>query len=249
MPYLHGKWPKYAIPYFKINEKIHLHLSDKVVVVSKDLFRYFKKFKNQKKIEYIPNGTNIHDLKTDPIKKKYRYAFVAGRIIYIKGLHLLLKAMHESNDSSKLLVIGDLYHEYGYKQNIIDPLSSRLDITFRDVIFKKEVLFQEIKSAELFIFPSLIEAMSTVLLEVAALRIPIICSDIVQNRDIFEDKEVLFFKSDDVADLKDKIYFASKNSNIMLQKAENAQKKVRSEFSWNNIGEKYKTAYNTLIYS
>ena len=245
MPYLHGKWPKYLIPYFRLNEVIHIKLSDKVVVVSKDLFRYFQKFKTNKKVEYIPNGTNSNLSIISPRLKKYKYVFVAGRIIYIKGLHLLLKALQENSDNSNLLVIGDLFHENKYLEDIIDPLTSNLNITFKEVIFKKELLFNEIASAEFFIFPSLVEAMSTILLEAASIGIPIICSDIVQNKDIFTEKEVLFFKSGDDIDLAEKINYANNNHDEMIKKAKNAQEKVNSKFNWRTIAKRYGNVYNT----
>lgn len=246
MPYLHGKWPKYLLPYFRINEKIHIWLSSKVIVVSKDLYRHFKKSNFKQKVNYIPNGTNS-ELSIHVPRKKFNLVFVAGRIIHIKGLHILLNALNKSNLSLKLLVIGDLYHEENYKSETLDPLMSSLDITFKDVIYKKEQLFKEILSADFFIFPSLIEAMSTMLLEVASIGVPIICSDIIQNRDIFSDKEVLFFKSNDSDDLKKNIDFALNNSDIMIEKANNAKEKVSSEFSWDTIGLLYNKVYRNII--
>ena len=94
-----------------------------------------------------------------------------------------------------MLAIGDLNHEKNYKKNLIDPLTPNLKIEFKKVIYDKNILFKEILSSKYFVFPSLIEAMSTMLLEVASLGVPIICSNIVQNRDVFSDDEVLFFKS------------------------------------------------------
>ena len=85
---------KYLIPYFFINEKIHLQLSNKVIVVSKSLQRHFSDNNRSKKIEYIPNGVNINAKSEGASQNLYDLSFVAGRIIQIKGLHLLTRSYH-----------------------------------------------------------------------------------------------------------------------------------------------------------
>ena len=104
-----------------------------------------------------------------------------------------------------------------------------------------------IRSSKIFVYPTLYEAMSMMLLEVASLRIPMICSDIQENKDVFSDDEVLFFSLTKSGDFEEKILWALSNYETMLVKADNAYKKLNKEFLWKNIALEYETQYKYLL--
>ena len=63
---------------------------------------------------------------------------------------------------------------------------------------------------KLFIFPSRVEGMSNMLLEVLSLK-NVIASNIPANTTIFNDNEIIFFNNEDHDDLARKIKFALNN--------------------------------------
>ena len=97
----------------------------------------------------------------------------------------------------------------------LKQLSCNLNIQFTGIIEDKNVLFDHIKNSRLFVFPSFNEGMSNMLLEVASLKTHIICSDIIENKAVFNEDEVLFFKTGCVDDLALKITWALQNQKKM----------------------------------
>jgi glycosyltransferase involved in cell wall biosynthesis len=115
------------------------------------------------------------------------------------------------------------------------------------LIKNKVRLFEMIRESSLFVFPSFNEGMSNMLLEVASLGIPIICSDIPENMAVFDKDEVLFFKVGDKDDLAKKISFAYDNYNQMINRAIKAFEKLSNEYRWSIIASKYKETYEKLL--
>jgi glycosyltransferase involved in cell wall biosynthesis len=244
-PYLNEKWPPLVKFFFKINEKIALILSNKLTVVSAPLAQIYKEAGYD--VTFIPNGINLTQsiLPLEQSGPKYML-FAAGRIIPLKGLHILLKALHQMDTDMKLLVIGDLEQIPSYK-NEIRALSNGLQVEFIPIIREKQLLLGYMKNATFFVFPSYSENMSMTLLEVAYTGTPVICSDIPANAAIFNNDEVLFFKTNDVDDLCSKMKLALEDTPAMKAKAAEAYKKLAGEYDWRNIGALYEQLYREII--
>jgi glycosyltransferase involved in cell wall biosynthesis len=245
-PQVNEKWPGYVKLFFKFNEWLTLLFASEVTAVSKNLTREYQTM-TKKTIHYIPNGVNPNELISENKLPQKDYAlFAAGRIIPLKGLHVLLDALNNTKIKHKLLVIGDLNQLPKYKEKILN-LSQDIDVEFIDIIKVKAELLNYVKQAKLFIFPSYSENMSMMLLEAAYVNTPVICSDIIQNKDIFSDKEVLFFETNNVKDLTDKIDWAEANPDKMKELADNALKKLNTDYTWPIIVKQYKELFNKYL--
>ena len=239
------KDPKFTSILFNvgtISKKIAIRSSHRVTCVS----LYDRKVMNakfNKEIIYIPNGINlktiIHVKKTD---ESY-LLFSAGRIFHVKGLHFLIEAANSLNIQKNIKIVGDIDRVPSYKQKIMKGIEG-LDVDILGLIKEKIELMKIVNNAELFIFPSLYEAMSMMLLEVASMKTPIIASDIPANKNVFSSDEVLFFKSGDSADLAEKIKYALANVDEMAEKAEKAYKKLINNYTWEEIAKQYKIIYD-----
>ena len=237
------KWKKYKL-FFHIQEKYFSNKADLITCVSKNESRTILKKLNRKVI-YIPNGINLPDKVYKKNIKDY-ICFAAGRIIEIKGCHLLLEALHMIKYKGEVKIIGDLNQRVNYKSKILN-LARALSIDFVGLVKDKNMLYKYIADSKLFIFPSLMEAMSIMLLEAVSLKVPLICSDIIENKDVFNEKEVLFFKSGDSYDLAEKITWALKNEKEISKKVKNAFKKLKNEYSWEIIAPEYDKIYTNLL--
>jgi glycosyltransferase involved in cell wall biosynthesis len=89
--------------------------------------------------------------------------------------------------------------------------------------------------------------MSNQLLEVASLRIPVIASNIPQNRGVFNSEEILFFEDGNSNDLREKIEWAFENYTLMQSKSIRAYVRVRTYHDWDNISLKYVEVYEKLM--
>ena len=113
-------------------------------------------------------------------------------------------------------------------------------------IFAKAVeLFGILANATIFIFPSMVEAMSMALLEAASFGVPIICSDIPANTAVLPEHS-LHFKSGDSLDLQRKLTWGIAHPKEMQEMGLKAREWVNQEFSWDVIAEKYDQLYQSL---
>ena len=237
---------KYFKYYFTLQDYILYKKSDIIINVSKYNTSLIEK-KAKHKLFYIPNGISIiqrNELVN--INENNYILFSAARIINEKGCHIFLNALQAINYKGQIIVIGDLSQQKKYKKELL-KLSKVLNVNYIGLIKDKTLLFSYIKRAKYFVFPSLVEAMSMMLLEVVSLKIPVICSNIFANKTIFNENEVLFFESNNYNDLKEKILFANNNTLYMKMIAENAYKKVVKNYTWNKIAKKYEVIFNNLL--
>lgn len=238
------KFSSFANNLFRLSEKLNLISANRVVTVSKiDNQLYLNK--NFKNVCFIPNGINIPQLNNNHKSSEY-LCFAASRIYEIKGLHLALIALKKIDIQKKLVIIGDIDIVPEYKKRILD-LAAGMDVEFSGLIKDKEVLFEWLSKAELFIFPSLKEAMSMMLLEVVALKVPVIASDIPENKIIFSDDELLFFKSNDSSDLAIKLIYAMQNRDEMMKRVQKTFESFNELYGWEKIADQYDALYQELL--
>ena len=237
------KWKKIDKLIFNFSTNLFFRFSNVTITVSKPHLKIFKKY-TKKEILYIPNGVNSdHNFN---IKKEGKYVlFSAGRIIALKGAHTLLNALNLINYNEQVIIIGSLEHTLNYKKQLL-KLSENRNIKYIDLIKERAVLFNYIYNAEFFVFPSFNEGLSNMLLEVASLRTPLICSDIEENIAVFNNDEVLYFKTGNEQDLADKIKWAKNNPKEMAEKAKLAYKKLQTKFRWEIIANQYDEIYKNI---
>ncbi len=177
--------------------------------------------------------------------KQIGLAFAAGRIIPLKGCHTMLKALIKINYPGPVKIIGNIDQMPAYKKEL-QELAKDLDVDFLGLIREKTRLLEIIRNVKYFIFPSYNENMSIMLLEAASVGTPIICSDIPENKVIFNDDEVLYFRSEDHHDLADKIEWAISNPDLMVKRSIKANEKVLAEFTYERISLEYQKLYDSL---
>lgn len=221
-------------------------------VSSVDAKRLSAKYKG--KVEHIPNGVSADqpcDLNAArEIQKQYSISsgeyivFVAGRIEPIKGAHLAIEAHKSMAKQIPLLIIGDNTQVPAYGQMLIDSAGS--NVIFHPPISNPSVLFGLMADARFLVFPSLVEAMSMVLLEAASLGVPIIASDIPENVAAMQD-DALYFQSDCVDSLANKMAWALDHPEKMQEIAQAARERVHKENSWQTIAGQYFELYQSVI--
>lgn len=241
IPKKDNKWNKIDKFFFRLFEYIALRTANITVSVCQPHIEYLNTV-YKKEIIYIPNGVYTYpEILNNKVDEGY-LCFSASRIISLKGCHIFLEALHKINYTGKIKIIGSLDHVPNYKNEIL-KLSKGLDIDFLGLIVDKFELYKIVANARLFIFPSLNEGMSNMLLEAASLKTPIIASDIIENMYIFNHDEVAFFKTNNSEDLADKIELNLSNMDNSEKLADNAFFKVKEEHDWPTIASKYKVLY------
>jgi glycosyltransferase involved in cell wall biosynthesis len=255
--YRSDKWNWFAKQFFYLVERIYIHSSDVCTCISRPLSEYYEN-KYGKPVLFIPNGINqINSKDFDeagarsfiPAGADWNSPFVlfaARRLMGIKGAHTMLEAFQKINYQGQIFITGDLHTSDDYL-DLLKKLSVGLNVFFLGFVNPLTTLLALIEKAELFIFPSETEGMSIMLLEVASVGTPVVASDIPENKQVFNDGEVVFFRSKDATDLAEKVTYALSNPVEMEKIGLNCQARVFSDYLWVNVAKSYAKVYHDLL--
>ncbi|MGB8993041.1 MAG: glycosyltransferase family 4 protein [Desulfobaccales bacterium] len=246
--YHRDKWGSMAKWCFQLFEMPFVRLTNACTSVSKSLAEYYSR-KYGKDVLYIPNGINPYQARgVNLSKKKYRLPpgyilFCAGRIIPSKGCDLLLEANRRLGLKVPVVVIGDMEGDVAYKKYLLELAEP--NIVFLNFISSKDELFELIRNCRFFVFPSIYEAMSMILLEVASLKKGLVCSDIPENVEAIGPHAV-YFASANISDLQEKLEYALRYPEKMTQMAEASYSWVMQHRQWQEITKSYLELYAGL---
>lgn len=151
------------------------------------------------KVQVIFRGREIKTLHSEPSRKKNQFLFV-GRLIPSKGLREAIQAFALFSNIHS----GFEFHIAGDgpdKQPLMD-LVQTLNLTDR-VFFLGQVDQVEklLTESSFFLFPSHYEGLPGALIEAMLAKIPIICSDIPENKECVDKSMALFHRVGDKSDL------------------------------------------------
>ena len=248
------KWGEAARFVIRLMEYPFVYLSNYPTSVSRPDADYLKA-RYHRNVFYIPNGVDAslqanllkaaRELTSAGLEPGCYLMFAAGRIDPSKGCHLVLEALDCMDKPPRLAVVGDLNQVPSYSDRL-RQIAGKDRVVFFPAIQDRELLFGMVQQARLFIFPSIGEGMSMMLLEAAALEVPLICSDIPENKIIMEDN-VLYFHSGDPGDLAGKIQWALDHPAEMAGLAQKACMHVQNTLTWDRIASQYEELYRACL--
>jgi glycosyltransferase involved in cell wall biosynthesis len=243
-----SKWNIIARTYFHLMEFIFFKIpAHTIVSVAKHTVDDYQS-RTKRKMHYIPNGIIINEIENclPEINYKDYILYSAGRIMETKGCHIFLHALKKINYMDQVIIIGNLEHDPRYIEELY-LLAQELNVKFAGLIKDKKLLMSYIKNAKFAVYPTFLEGMSNMLLELASMKTPVICSDIPENTIVFNEKEALHFKTGDSNDLAEKINWALNHNDEMVSRAKLAYKKIEEVFNWSKIAKEYDKLYKDLL--
>lgn len=243
-----SKWGHLAHALMGLSECAFLWLSDRATSVSRaDVEYYARRFRRQ--VLYLPNGVEEPAARSGAGRAALRelglrpgryLLFAAGRIEPTKGCHLVLEACRRADLRLPLVVVGDLEQVPEYGRELRRMAGER--VRFVPFVGDKERLFAIVRGCRLFVLPSLVEGMSMMLLEVASLGVPLVCSDIPENVEVVG-RDALYFRSGDAWHLARRLTWALGHPERMAALAARARARVRRRFAWEGIVPRYELLY------
>jgi glycosyltransferase involved in cell wall biosynthesis len=253
--YYHQKWGWIAQTTLKIGEWVSCTVPNKTITVSKSLAQ-FAKDKYSRGTVFIPNGAQIrYAQQVDGLSKwglkDKKYVLSQGRLIKHKGVHYLIEAFKQLEDTAKtpnnfkLVIVGDGFHTDDYVEYLHAISKGRDNIIFTGAQ-TGEVMEQLFSHAYMFVQPSESEGMSLSLLEAMGCGLTPLVSDIKENKEVIGEDGFTFI-SKSVADLKDKLAFLLNKSEEVERVGKLAKKRIEDEFSWESIVIKTIDVYKTLL--
>ncbi|GMQ26635.1 glycosyltransferase [Algoriphagus sp. oki45] len=168
-----------------------------------------------------------------------------GRLIERKGHKDLLKAFAQllhSRPQDKLLIAGD--GDFGF---VLEKLIQDLGITDSvELLGTVKNVPELLSNADFFVFPSYFEGLPGALIEAMLAKIPIICSDIPENKECVDEYMALFQRVGDSSDL-----LAQMEKAISLTdweaRTQRAYDYAAKHFDIEKIAQQYEEVYQKLL--
>ena len=167
-----------------------------------------------------------------------------GRMTVEKGHSVLVEAFSKISSDMPLILLlaGGGALEESLRKTCKDlGIESKVRITG---IFENDDLNKYYSAIDLFVFPSLAEGFGIVLIEAMSSAIPVISSDIEVLKEV-GGKDIVYFKTSDSEDLKNKIQEMLKLSEMQRKEIGlKLQERVSQNFSMKNFIQNYIKLYS-----
>lgn len=254
--YFHKKWGLVARNFLKAAEFFTCKVPERTITVSQDLAEYAKKFYHCDAV-YIPNGAEVEmeasaEILTQWGLRPERYALSVSRLVGHKGIHYLIKAFMELEDTNKLpnnfklAIVGAPANTPEYEKYLHTMAAGRSNILFLGEQ-KGKHLAALFTHAGLFVQPSENEGMSMALLEAMAYGLPVVVSDIAPNIEVVRGGYGVVFPVKDVEALKQEMAHYINRPDEAKRLGELARQHIDDAFSWDAIARRTAEVYQDTI--
>jgi glycosyltransferase involved in cell wall biosynthesis len=253
--HLHKKWGWFARAYLKFGEYIICTIPKKTIVVSRELQEYAVRTYGRKG-EFIPNGADVKvRIESDAVSrfglKEKRYILSVGRLVKHKGVHYLINAFKQLEDTNKLpnnfklVIVGKNSETPEYEEYLKMMSVGRENILFLGEQTGKS-LQQLFANAYLFVQPSESEGMSISLLEAMGYGLATVVSSIDANTQVVSDTGVVF-ENKQPNDLRDKLAYLLNQPDKVAVLGAKAQQRIADHFSWDAIAKQTIQTYQSVV--
>lgn len=210
----------------------------------------------QRRVVVIPNGISkaSYQSRTSTHKQfglsDQGYYLFLGRLVKEKRVDLLIKAYRAVNTSRKLVIAGDAPYGSAYQIELQMLAKGDNRIFFIGSVYG-QIKLDILASAYCLVLPSAIEGHAIVLLEAIDAAVPILCSDIPENKFALGlmgtssdfSPTGITFECDNEEALRDALLFAEHNTDKLVDFTTSASRQLVSSFRWPAIASKYATLY------
>ena len=220
------------------------------------VWKEFLKYPNvNKDIEVIPNGVDIKKFDEVKVEKKYDWFNLlwVGRFSWEKWVDYLIRWLSLVDKKLlkekyfKLNLVGDGEDKQKI-ENLVKQLNLENFVNFKWKMFWED-LVKEYKKNHIFILSSLSEWQPLTVLEAFASKIPVIATDVWDNKYFINENNWFLIKAWDENEIKKNIekvlQFDDKTLKIMWETGYNL---VKKNYTWNKMVEKVFDFYKKLIW-
>lgn len=233
-----AKWGRFASTYLKLGERTAAKCADEVIVLSRNVQRYFKDTYGRD-VRFIPNGIERNTpVAADAITRKYGlekdgYILFLGRIVPEKGVHYLIEAFKRLDTDKKLVIAGGSSDSAEYYESIKAAAASDPRIVLTGFT-QGEELAELYSNAYVYVLPSDLEGMPMSLLEAMSYGNCCLTSDIPECAEMVGDHAVTFHKGD-VDDLTVKLGGLLSDSAQVMSLKTSAADYITDKYSWDDV--------------
>lgn len=215
---------------------------DRIITLSEDARRYYKRLLFFKKYETLYNTVDANPKPLTPEDRNELLQFkgnskllgINASLYRLKGQDLVISILPQLPDC-KLILLGTGKEEVFYR-NLAEKYAVSDRIYWAG--FRKNAV-DYLLYYDLFLFPSNSEGCPLALLEAASINKKIVCSDIPVHKEMFSGTEVTFFSIKDPKSLLPAIINALSGSDKQPKLQKHFQETFSSEIIYNRLIEIY----------
>jgi len=221
-------------------EKDAMNWADVITVVSKEAHEYYTKLGFH--VQQIPNGINIVSLPTKEDKRFENQIIFAGRLSKEKGILVLLDVAKKIPDNINLVILGTGPEE----DKVREEAKSHSNVHFLGYQSKENTIAL-IRGSEILIQPSLMEGISSTILEAMACKTAVIASDVGGNKEILQNNISGILIDPHQSELIiEEIITLLGNKEKKKKLIDEAFETVK-KYDWKNVGKLYLDIYESLL--
>ena len=233
------KWGKLARWILRTSEKMAVKFADVVIADNKGIQDYVRETYNKEAVLIAYGGDHVGREISEEMQlsylaqygvKKGEYAITVCRIEPENNCHVTLDAFSKSGN--ELIFIGN-WKKSEYGRGLVEKYSRFENIHILNAIYDLDILYALRSNAGMYIHghsaggtnPSLVEAMF--------FGCPILCYDVVYNRETTQNKAYYWKNS---TELRQILLQKNRNGHVMREIAER-------EYTWSHIAAQYESLY------
>jgi len=198
-------------------------------------------------VAHIPNGVDIGFFKPAPVTENRQTITFAGRLDYMKGVHILLEGFKQLRDEMKnvqLTIIGD-----GPDREKLQNCAREKGISDAvNFCGEAEEIVPYLQQSAVFVLPSFSEGLSNVLLEAMACGLPVVATRVGGTIDLVQDGfNGILIEPDNAGQLYQAMKKILQDKDLAKALGVQARKTAAEKFSLKSVTEQYVSLYQTLV--
>jgi glycosyltransferase involved in cell wall biosynthesis len=217
-----------------------------VVANSEGLRQLGNSFEPNVSIQVIPNGVDLEAFHLGERAWEPPSLLFVGRIVYQKGLDLLLTALGQLKDMKwRLDLVGS-----GPRVERLKEQAAALGIA-EHVHFRgwqtREQLPETYRQANLFVYPSRHEGMPNAVLEAMASGLPVLATRIAGNEELVSAEAGILVPPEDVAALQAGLRQLLADAGLRQRMGAAARRRVEEKYGWQGVAESYLDLMSKIV--
>jgi glycosyltransferase involved in cell wall biosynthesis len=216
-----------------------LSWADAITAISKEAQDHYAKLGF--KVHLVPNAIDISSLPKKEEKLYEKQIIFAGRLSKEKGILDVIEMSSKLPQEIHLLILGSGPEE----EKVKEVTKVRPNVHFLGYI-PKERTISLIRGSDVLVQPSLVEGISSTLLEAMACKTPILATGVGGNKELLEnEKSGIVIEPNLPQKILDGIMELISNKEKAIKLKEEAFKQVQ-KYDWSEVGKLYLNIYESL---
>jgi glycosyltransferase involved in cell wall biosynthesis len=246
---LRKKWSWIGKLFYRIGEYFATKFPNVIVSDAEIIRRYYLETYKKESV-MIPYGANMERVNNSEILSKFNlqpknYILYVSRLEPENNAHIVVEAFKKVQTEKNLVIVGDAPYATKYKQQLWRLAEDDERIIFTGYIFG--LGYKELLSfAYAYVHASDVGGTPPALVNAMGFGNCVLVNGTESNKEVINDAGMIYRKNN-IKDLKEKIEYVVKNPKVVSMYGEKAKERVKTNYSWDAVAEKYESVFLKLV--